>query len=496
MSVARRSLHRQSGATEPSRTQPRRELPNYEPLAHPLNANAQRKLETLLRTHSTDKLDQHIRAAILTLQENVFGVTDNVVMNEHTLSRQKAKLERQQQGAGADATEVDRLGELETELQGMKTKVERMTKQMDDRVRKMIDDEHSVANVHQCVKDLAAEASSHGMHSEPSQAANIPRSSRRTQTDPTAHDNDNDNQDEGEAEHPTASASQTFPAFTPTDPTAGPTQTQPTAAASAPSTAFRATLQRLRDKYQTYTPRQRYAQNNHYRQFRKTWHDASYPETADGALPPPMPHESTWFAAAAGEGRAAQPGHTGGKAMQDGDGNQVGAGAENEEDDDDDDIAIQRERISTKCPLTLRAFVDPVTSTKCPHSFERSAIEGMISASAVRLGGGGRHATGPRAVQCPVPGCTQMLAATDLGADVVLRRKIARLLRAERMEAEEEEEDRGEEEGRDVDELGAGRRRKRAIEVESGDEIEDEREGRRASGRRMKVESSARSRAR
>ncbi|RPB15162.1 hypothetical protein P167DRAFT_533360, partial [Morchella conica CCBAS932] len=47
-------------------------------------------------------------------------------------------------------------------------------------------------------------------------------------------------------------------------------------------------------------------------------------------------------------------------------------------DDDDSDIEIAQERQSYQCPLTLRTFVEPYTSTVCPHSFEKDAIQDYI----------------------------------------------------------------------------------------------------------------------
>jgi SUMO ligase MMS21 Smc5/6 complex component len=74
-------------------------------------------------------------------------------------------------------------------------------------------------------------------------------------------------------------------------------------------------------------------------------------------------------------------------------------------DNDDDDIEIEGEHISLKCPLTLLPFTDPVTSKKCPHSFERNAILPMIQNSEARIGGV-RRGDGERAVKCPI--CEQV----------------------------------------------------------------------------------------
>ena len=88
-----------------------------------------------------------------------------------------------------------------------------------------------------------------------------------------------------------------------------------------------------------------------------------------------------------------------------------------DDEDEDDEVAIAREKTSLKCPITLLPFRMPVTSRKCPHSFEKEAIFGMINHSGARLGGaGGRRRGDPgfagagdwgvQAVKCPV--CEQV----------------------------------------------------------------------------------------
>lgn len=124
-----------------------------------------------------------------------------------------------------------------------------------------------------------------------------------------------------------------------------------------------------------------YAQNNDYVGFKKLVYDAQFP----GDDAPPMPHSSTWFPDQSPD--TSDP-HTRGAA----------AAADNQAAGNDDDLAVASERISTKCPITLLPMKDPVTSTKCPHNFEREAILSMINASDVR-GAGGK-----KAMQCPV--CT------------------------------------------------------------------------------------------
>lgn len=71
---------------------------------------------------------------------------------------------------------------------------------------------------------------------------------------------------------------------------------------------------------------------------------------------------------------------------------------------DDSDIEIEAENINIKCPITLLVMKEPVTSRKCPHSFEKDAIEDMIRHCSLQIGGSGsgRRNDGTPALKCPV----------------------------------------------------------------------------------------------
>ncbi|RMJ22800.1 hypothetical protein PHISP_06338, partial [Aspergillus sp. HF37] len=176
---------------------------------------------------------------------------------------------------------------------------------------------------------------------------------------------------------------------------------------------------------------ERYASNNAYIGFYRVVHDAKHP----GDEVPPLPHSSTWFAhvedttapststttqrspaaSRPGKRRAREPSPA-----------------------ESDDVAIERERVSLKCPLTLLPFRDPVTSTKCPHSFEREAIEGMLAQSPLDrpVPGAGRRGR-VRLVKCPV--CSLELTAEDLRSDAALLRKVRRMEAMTQREEEDEE---------------------------------------------------------
>ena len=191
----------------------------------------------------------------------------------------------------------------------------------------------------------------------------------------------------------------------------------------------------------------RYARHNNYVGFKRIVHDAQNP----GDEAPPVPAAETWFP------KPSQPTSTSTPAPSSSSSTQARPLPQRATSsatlraspgsNDDDDLAITADKTSLTCPLTLLPFTDPVRSTKCPHSFEKSAILEMISHSTARLGGDTRRgragAGGEKAVQCPV--CEQMLTAQHLVSDPVLLRKVRRLqeLHAEREDEDEDEDGDG-----------------------------------------------------
>jgi mRNA (guanine-N7-)-methyltransferase len=169
----------------------------------------------------------------------------------------------------------------------------------------------------------------------------------------------------------------------------------------------------------------RYSSNNAYIGFYRIIHEAKHP----GDDIPPLPHASTWFSHLEDPTTAAPDRRT--------------RHRRSPSAVDSDEIAIESERVSLKCPLTLLIFRDPVTSTKCPHSFEREAIEDMIAHSSTTVpapqsaGAAGRSTRRVRSIKCPV--CSVVLTLADLRPDPVLVRRVRRYEAALQREAEDEE---------------------------------------------------------
>lgn len=119
----------------------------------------------------------------------------------------------------------------------------------------------------------------------------------------------------------------------------------------------------------------RYANDNDYDLFRRTYWDARNPDI-------PLQSAREWFHVEAGE------------------------------DSDSDDIQIARQTESYKCPITQREFTDPVRVSQCGHTFERDAILQLVGHNPSMI--------------CPANGCSQNFARKDLKPNKFIMMKLAR----------------------------------------------------------------------
>lgn len=407
-------LRQQSAAPSNATGRSNASLPEYEPPSFSLNPTAQRELAALIQKSNLRKLEEHLKEAQASVSNAAADVNDRLSEAEKASKKRKAKeVENGDQNEGAE--------DAEKSLEELRDKVDRMTQRMDESMRNLIDGQHGVQAMKESV-DSTADFARVNASTQASTQGRTQTQRRRRRTE------DGDGEDGEEDED--------YADFEPTDPAAN-TQAQRSAIDN-----FRRDVENAKTRYQAHSLTARYAENNEYKQFRRVVHDARH---HDGAVP--LANPSEWFP----EGERPAPGVT------------TRAAAAEADDDDDDDIAVSKASISTKCPLTLQEFKDPLSSTKCPHSFEREAILSMISGAAARPVEGKSRAE--KAVQCPVSGCSKVLTRGDLETDKVLVRKIKRIQEAARLE-EEENEDEDDGDGRG----GATQRNATFIDDEGGDE--------------------------
>ncbi|XP_076808795.1 E3 SUMO-protein ligase NSE2-like isoform X2 [Clavelina lepadiformis] len=82
----------------------------------------------------------------------------------------------------------------------------------------------------------------------------------------------------------------------------------------------------------------------------------------------------------------------------------------------DMDMQMTQAEMSVKCPITQSDMVDPVKDKTCNHSFEKEAITAHIKQCQKRR----------KAAKCPYPGCTNIILAGNLEANVAIQRALQR----------------------------------------------------------------------
>lgn len=130
------------------------------------------------------------------------------------------------------------------------------------------------------------------------------------------------------------------------------------------TTLLAAAVSTAEDEWNAKSLTEKYSKDKIYEDFYGLRWAAQHPEEH----PPPRPAPSMWFASEEGRGGKTQA-------------TQIDDQIIMEDAEDDTELQIASERMSYKCPLSIQWFTDPVTSTKCPHSFEKNAIREFISQS-------------------------------------------------------------------------------------------------------------------
>lgn len=415
-------------------------LPFYEPPCRPLNLQAQdnlARLQTQVRKH---QIYTEIRDAVKNIHLEVGSINDYLHDKEKQLKSRRIAHEKARVDRGDPPSEQEKvqwekedktIKELQEHYDSTVQRIENVTSRMEKSVRKAVDGEKAMEILERGLKDIvdrgvsarskyqASQSQIAATQTQRSQAA----ASRRARSSLNLGDSDVDDADDAAADDDTILDTPSLPEL------------------PALLTTLQNTIQRLTDAYQSQPLSTRYSKHEHYVQFKRIHHDALHPDQQEMRIDP-----TRWFNES-GDGPA--PGVTAGG-----------------DDSDDDDIGISRSKMSTRCPLTLKEMEDPVTSVKCPHSFERAAIIDMIKQQRPPTRGAGRAPT-VKAVQCPVPGCANHLAQEDLRQDPVVVRRIRRLQKAAE-ESERRERDGGD--GDEVDREEGGRGKRRAEEIESDSE--------------------------
>lgn len=308
-------------------------LPPYEPPSCPLNDAGRRALADLGNSRDTKKYETHVNRSVDLLRSSVGGINDRAQMRRSHAQRLADKA----QEAGTAGDRAEELAQLEALAARIGDEVDGLTERSEAAMRSVIDLKAALEDERAVVQALAAQVLE---HQEIAAAQHRPR------------------QEEGPAgEGEDEEMTDVIPPLPILD-------------------LLKTGREAKADEYSNLGMYEKYAIQNDYILFKKTWHDAVHPD--DDV---PLPDASTWFGKE-GKSVGTEKKRRGRRATQ-------------ADDDDDDEIMVEREVISYKCPITLATFKEPYSSKLCKHTFEKSAILGMI-----RQGGG--------EVQCPQTGCSQV----------------------------------------------------------------------------------------
>ncbi|KIW41192.1 uncharacterized protein PV06_06771 [Exophiala oligosperma] len=383
-----------------------------QPLSAPLNEDAVASLQALAKDKTlTTKLAKYLKDASEHLAQTVDQL--NEIGYDRRIKHDKHRKRRDANDEGHDDAERD--------FEEFQAKVETLTNKMDMSIRAIVDHQIWLEDLPNAIKEAAGKAD--GPSSTQTQQSYNPTPlspTRRTIPDDDDDEDDENDDEDDEGGRPSRTT------------TRNSTRSQPAAPrpADTPHVLLSEALQKQHREWSSKTPTEKYAHHNFYAGFRRMLYDALHP----GEEQPPMPDPGLWFAAE--EGRdilLSQRPRRGG-----------GGGGDGDESSDESDVEIARETTRIKCPITLLPFQDPVTSQKCKHSYEREAILGMLRTSRdhAPLSSDQLHELSQithrsersrreremqtRTVKCPE--CNVPLTRDDLEPNLVLKRRVQRLL--------------------------------------------------------------------
>ncbi|KKY20473.1 putative chromosomal organization and dna repair protein [Phaeomoniella chlamydospora] len=383
-----------SSRSRPSATPLRERRPDQNPEAFeyespvaPLNEEAQQALDALLQAHSTRRLMDHVENLTKIVTDVAGQVNDAGSDAKENYAKKRARIE-----ANGEEPNEDDLRQLET-LTG---RIDGLTQRLDKTMREIVDSNIFVSALPGIVDEVKNGAAG---TSTQLTTTTFAQSQRRTRARVIEDEEDEIDSELGEVGHADIDGM----------------GTQPTAPSpdSAPSAVFKKAVTAQNDVWNSKTLTSRYSTADQYVGFYKTVHDAKNP----GDNAPPLPHASTWFLAEEDPESSV---------LEDPQG-------------EDEDLEVMAERISGRCPITTEYFRNPVTSTKCGHSFEHYAILQMMKPPAPSRSQRSQTQSLVKTTPCPV--CDVPLTANDLRADPALLRKAKRLEAAEIKAREENSDD-------------------------------------------------------
>lgn len=341
------SSSRGGGRTQQDKIQ----MPEYEPPSFALDTNARHALAELSRnTTDARRYGAELEKSVRLLGESVGEVNDRLQDRKETLA---ARLEKRKDSGDEEDEDTKALRAavdmLRQEAPGLTRRCDEGVRQVIDWMVEMEDARTAAANT---VQEVEQESIGVETRAQAAQARANWRAQERERRIDSGQLNDDDEEEEEEKDQDEEEDA---------DNDVGERL-------KGPLKRLRENKARLQADYEGKTPYQRYGLNNDYIQFKKQWHEAAH---RDGK---PLPDASKWFSSR----------------------NHDSGEDEEEEDDEDDDLIVAREKKDIRCPLSLVIMQEPFTSSKCNHTFEKTAIMEFL-----------RSQPG-RSTRCPQTGCSKV----------------------------------------------------------------------------------------
>ncbi|ETI20395.1 hypothetical protein G647_08430 [Cladophialophora carrionii CBS 160.54] len=430
-----------------------------QPLAAPLNDDALSHLRDLVpqpQLRTALERDRHVptkrylqsRDLLRKAAETLADITGDLNQGANKSKTRHLRLKARREKERAEAHAEDDGGEVagaeaeaEARHEEFQRKAEELTKKMDMSIRGIIDDLNWLAeypDILKAVTEKAQDSAEEQRRNFEGRDATSSRRKRRQQRISEDGDEDGETEDGDEEEEEEEPVRRSRRGQDPH--TLDPSET--------PHVQLALALEEQGRRWTSQSLTDRYARDNYYKGWKGSLWDGQNP----GENPPPMPHETLWFAVEEGRSATASFSSTQ-QGRQRGAHSGPGNGTESGEEEEDD-LEISAENTRIRCPLTLLPYKEPMTSRTCNHSYEKTAILELLS----------NCHTQPKKVKCPDTGCNADInGEEDLYENQLLKRRVARIL-ARQMQrnapATSDIDEDDEDEDEDDDEVVKGTQRK------------------------------------
>lgn len=393
-------------------------LPEYEPLSCPLTATARRDLDNIRQNHDYSKYKKTLDLGVSYINDSA-GLTGDRLSARKEIARRRAE-KRKAAGKGENEKSEPEVQD-EAYLRKFEKQVNEWQAKAEKSLRDIIDFKDELAMQETIMRGVSGKIAE-----TPVPVVSEDRQRRRRGSSVPSEENEQEEREESPGED---------------------------VEVLSPLELLQNAREEYHAKYNEQTMRTRYDVND-YRAFKKVSHDAKYPNSEA----PPLPNAKYWF-------------------PEDNPSGTQGPNGSNEAEDSDDEVVIERETIDLKDPFTLQYFKEPMTSSVCRHTFDKTSFmsywadQGTVFRAGTQppnRGPAPRH--GVKLAKCPMSGCDAMLEPNLMLFDPIIARQVQRAKAAEEEGVDDLDSD--------LDDVPRGSQRPRptqlSSDVDDGEEEEED----------------------